>query len=163
MTLQDKLKELEGKYFLFEFSADYTVKESHNGHALEIFQVRNGKLEEVWHPCDHAFMNGIDEEQSVKACEYLKQNRIEEVYTPGWVINPGSFLDIQFDDYTDRDNWVQYEPLTRELHYWKSFLQRFDITLKIYDEEKPPKDIKELLDRILKKTSTSPNPPKSAL
>jgi len=161
MTLQDKLKELEGKYFLFEFSADYTVEES-MGHALEIFQVRNGKLEEVWHPCDHAFMNCIDEEQSVKACEYLKKNNIKEAYTPGWVINPGSFLDIQFDDYTDADNWVRYDPLTRQLDYWKGFLQNFGITLKIYDEEKPPKNIDECIDRIVKKTSTSPDLPKSA-
>jgi len=154
-----RLEELEGKYFLFDYSADYTSEGSAtSGEALEIFQVRKGKLEEIWHPCDNAFMNIIGEAQSEKACEYLKKHNIKTVYTPGWTKDPSKFLNITFDNYTDKNNWVNYEPLTEQIEYWQGFLKGRDITLKVYDEEKPPKTI----DELLRKIANSPNQPKNA-
>lgn len=158
-SILDRTKvDIEGKYFLFAYSADYTSEGNHDGEALEIFQVKKGKLEEIWHPCDHAFMNILTEEQSEKACQYLVKHKIKVVYTPGWIKEPNKFMGMTLDNYTDADNWVKYESLDEQLPYWKGFLRSYNIELRLYNEEKPPKTIDELLKRI----STSPDQPENA-
>ena len=151
--LEEKLN-IEGRYFLFVYSADYTSEGHYGGEALEIFQVRKGKLEEIWHPCDHAFMNIISEEHSEKACKYLKKHGIKTVYTPGWTKDPSKFLNIKYDNYTDKDNWHKHDSLDEELGYWRGFLKIYNIELRVYNEEKPPKDFNGLLKHILRSATS---------
>lgn len=146
-TLEERLKEIEGQHFVLEFSSDYTVDQG-DGHAIEIFQARNGKLEEVWHPCDHAIMNAIGSEQSEKAAKYLQERGVKVVYTPGCTKEPNKCMGLTLDNFTDEDNWVEYRPLRTDFDYWKGFFQGHGIELKVFDEEDPPRSFEEVLERI---------------
>ena len=126
-------KDLEGKYFAFDFYADYTDDTS----GLAILQVKEGQLQEAWHPCDHLPTFMLDEFGSVVselARTYLIKNQIREVFTLGdGIYAPRSPPDI-FLGYTlhwnNENGWGHYDSLDQ--HFWKSFFQEADITLKFY-------------------------------
>lgn len=124
--------DIEGKYFAFLYSADYTE----DGEAMEIFQVRKGKLEEIWHPSDHipCLTSVIGELETDKAIAYLKKNCIKEIYTLGMPPrqDPYKFLGLNLDYYENKDSWHKHESLD-DLAYWKSKLGDDGIELKVYN------------------------------
>ena len=76
---------LEGKYFGFEFSADYVVDEREEWSALAIFRVLNGNLEDVFHPCDvtEEQLSGIEKGSEFKTLglKYLQKLGVKEIYS----------------------------------------------------------------------------------
>ena len=102
---------LEGKYFGFEFSADYT--QWFEWSALAIFQVLNWKLEEVFHPCDKSLE--IGEWDTEMAIQRLKELWARELFSTFRLIHPSHneeilWLTVGFDwSKEDKDDQTRYE------------------------------------------------------
>lgn len=132
---------LEGRYFIFEFSSDYTQE----GSGLAILRVDHGRLVEVWHPVDqnHAlcgFENSIDGVLNRMARDFLKEKGIKEVFTLGngrfRCRAPETFLGHTLD-YDENENcWFIYEPLDPDSCSWARFLKEGGVELKFYDTDK---------------------------
>lgn len=96
----------EGKYFAFNFSADYTD----GTEALALFQVSNGKLEEVYNPSDYnnLLIGEIGEEQDELAFDLLTRGGVREVYGFRVMGSPRRFLDTDLI-YDYPGGWISYE------------------------------------------------------
>ena len=115
--------DLEGKYFWFDFSADYT-QECEQWSALAILQVINGQLQEVFHPLDHneetIWEIEIGQRESELALVYLQKLWVKELYstlsrTFPRQINNEQFLwlTVYFDG-----NKIDPEDKTRYMYEW---------------------------------------------
>ena len=134
--------ELEGKYFVFEFDADYTE----DTRGIAVLQVVDGKLEERWHPCDHSFLNIMPRDINEQAIEYLKKQEVTEVYTlkkPLGTSSPTMFLGGAHAWDTDENNWGGYDPLDHSS--WTCFFKEHNIRLIVVDYQGPEEDISYVL------------------
>ena len=81
--------ELEGQYFVFDWSADYS--EGTTGFA--IMQVENGKLEERFHPLDVCDLGPLGKFEDKIALDYLVKNSVQKVFTVKYLVeSPATFL-----------------------------------------------------------------------
>lgn len=134
MAKENAAKILEGKYLVFEFGANYTVDEycENGGWALAVLQVKNGRLEERWHPCDHSTFNEIGEDENRKALEYLKRKRVRKVYTLNSIRGNPPYVFLGFTLANDKDSdWYCYSDLSNEFD-WKTFFADAGIELRTF-------------------------------
>ncbi|MEK6760637.1 MAG: hypothetical protein AABX93_01805 [Nanoarchaeota archaeon] len=134
-------KNLEGKFFVFNFESDYTCGTS----ALNLFKVSKGSLEEVWNPCEHSSGPGeyeFDDFENELARKYLVEQRTREVYSLGdgsGLHHPESFLGFNLNWFYDKNNWGTRTALSR--HFWEDFFKEAGIRLKFYETPKLSKPI----------------------
>lgn len=79
--------DFEGEYFVFDWSASYM---DHNAFAIQ--QVRNGSLEEVFHPNDHNDVR-VGPREDKLAVQFLKDRNISRVCTTEYDVEfPNQFF-----------------------------------------------------------------------
>ncbi len=125
----DDIANLEGKYFVFNFCADYT--EDGRGVNIDlpvVLRVEKGKLNVVFDSY----------EQKGSALKCLKTHGVREVYClfdgeSGKKL-PDEFLGFSLKWYEDEYGWGEYKQLDRRC--WDDFFKSAGIKLKFLDEQK---------------------------
>ena len=124
-----KRHQLEGKYVVFELSADDVV-----GSALSLFKIEEGFLESEGHPTEYTptpnILGGKDNEFLI---EYLREIGVKEIYTLSFMPPSKVFLDqtLDYEDPEDK-SWYIHKCLD---HSWDSYFKSRGIKLKRF---KPP-------------------------
>ncbi len=126
------MDDLEGKYFAFVFRANYFKYKA----PLSIYKLINDKLEEIRDPVDK--LDG----RNWSVWNFLKENGINELYTPDKKVRKFKNLDMDFFEkeknvnYPDRQSitWFRYWPLDKKN---KRFAKLFDELEKNKIEVKP--------------------------
>ncbi len=122
-----KVSNLEGKYFVFAFSAGYTDGEE----ALAVLRVENGELVDKYHPADHVGITEISDLQTEDAIEYLKRRKVKEVFSFHERASKNKFLGRCLDC-VGSDDWFRYEGIFDGLTgYWFDRFKRRGIKLKL--------------------------------
>ncbi|MBW2992242.1 hypothetical protein KY345_03430 [Candidatus Woesearchaeota archaeon] len=124
-SVDEIARELEGKYFVFDFEADYTDEDS----GLALFQVNGRTLHGRYHPCDSSPWNNIPHDNNERVIKYLKRRRIKEVYT--LFFSTDEFLGFTLD-YNDGDTWYKYDILDQSRR--GDFFQKNGIKLKVFKQ-----------------------------
>lgn len=109
-------KDLEGKYFAFIFRADYFGK-FFKRTPLAIYQVQDGKLEEIRHPVDASY-----DEINWGLWDFLKDNNIDELNTLDRKVRKFMDLDMDFFERSEEPNypgefgitWFRYWPIEKD-------------------------------------------------
>lgn len=122
-------KALQGKYIVFDFSADYTIDQGAHDSALAVFQIVEDTLQEAWHPCSTTVYNTFNIETNEKAIAFLKARKVKEVYSLNQWTPPASFLGQVLDFDEGKNAWYLYEPLYDE--YWKHFFAERGLALRL--------------------------------
>lgn len=133
-------QELEGQYFLFEYSASYTVGHGEDGYALTLDQVKEGKLEEIIHPCDiinPLFGNAIGEHENLAVIDFMKKKGIKVVYSTQ-SNPPNPFFGKSMEHGDNKETWCSYEGLFGvfgNTDDWVERLKREGIELRKYNPD----------------------------
>jgi hypothetical protein len=133
------LHPLEGRYIIYKYGEQDSVDEAW---ALALFQLKNNKLDEIYHPRDHVF----------EACSMGRQNLDElvEVMTKHGIKNvvsvyhrdsffgiPAKWRSLQsVPEGESVDEWYEFKPLGRYDDQDTAFLQNRGVTVDFYDDTK---------------------------
>jgi len=130
------MEQLEWKYFVFSFEADYTEDWA----ALAVCKVTKWQLVEVFHPCDNTWsvlLLNIWERESKKAIEFLKENWVREILSTWETWNPEEqdILWKKMSWYDDEDNWGWYSWIYDQDWYRTQRFRNEWIELKLFNHE----------------------------
>lgn len=130
--LEERLRLLEGEYFVFQFSGGWLEG---RGYALAVLQMKSGQFVDAYHPCDHDEW-AIGERQDEEALQFLQGADAREVYsfTAPWfpqTVLGKVFRQVPADDGEEAESGYAYAVLSK--HYWEHALGERGIILKIIE------------------------------
>ena len=122
---------IEGKYFVFLFSADYEGE--FDSQALALFQVKEGKLKEILHPCElkNPICGGFGEDENSKVLDYLEKNKIKEVYSVHALTGKILEMKLEGENY-DYQGLFNVSGAFQEEEEWKERFKKRGIELKLF-------------------------------
>ncbi len=116
MSAEQPNREIEGACLGFRFHADYTSQMADS--AMEFLVVENGRVKELWHPCDlPVFIDTVNDRLDIVGIRFLRTQGIKVVHTPGdgsgrsRNLTDRKFLNFDLSWFEDDNNWGFHYPL----------------------------------------------------
>jgi hypothetical protein len=130
---------LEGKYIIYNYGIqDYEDE----GWALALFQLKNGYMNEVYHPGNHVLQQGaIGEQQTEELLELMKKRKIKKVYSVFSLDNffgiPSTWISLHEpnEKVEEIELWAEWKSIEKE-SYEHRILKEEGIEVIFYEEPK---------------------------